>query len=73
MNGLKVRGIVMGNVIVILILAALVAGIIRYLIRKKKQEGACMGCPYAKQCGGSCSGRNFDNKEINKNKNRNER
>lgn len=50
----------MENVIVVLILVAIVAGIIWYLIRAKKRGEKCVGCPYAKQCGskhnGSCSG-----------------
>ena len=46
----------MENVIVILILLAIVAGIIWYLIRAKKRGETCIGCPYAKQCGGKCGG-----------------
>lgn len=49
----------MENAIVIFILIALVAGIVWYLIRAKKRGEACIGCPYAKQCGskdkGGCS------------------
>ena len=40
----------MENVIVILILVAIAAGIIWYLIRAKKRGEKCVGCPYAKQC-----------------------
>jgi len=46
----------MENVIVILILAAIAAGIIWYLIRAKKRGEKCVGCPYAKQCSSKCSG-----------------
>ena len=46
----------MENVIVILILLAIVAGIICYLVRAKKRGETCNGCPYAKQCGGKCNG-----------------
>ena len=46
----------MGNVIIILILALIVAGIIWYLVRAKKRGETCIGCPYAKQCGGKCNG-----------------
>lgn len=46
----------MGNVIVVLILLAIVAGIIWYLVRAKKRGETCIGCPYAKQCGGKCGG-----------------
>lgn len=46
----------MENVVVILILLAIVAGIIWYLVRAKKRGETCIGCPYAKQCSGKCSG-----------------
>ena len=41
--------------IVLFVLLAIVAGIIFYLIRAKKRGEKCIGCPYAKQCGGKCS------------------
>ncbi len=41
----------MENVIIVLILAAIAAGIIVYLVRAKKRGEKCIGCPYAKQCG----------------------
>ena len=46
----------MENVIVVLILVAIAAGIIWYLIRAKKHGEKCVGCPYAKQCGSKCNG-----------------
>lgn len=46
----------MENAIVILILLAIVAVIIWYLVRAKKRGETCIGCPYAKQCGGKCNG-----------------
>lgn len=46
----------MENVIVIMILLAIVAGIICYLVRAKKRGETCIGCPYAKKCGGKCNG-----------------
>lgn len=46
----------MKNVIVVLILLAIVAGIICYLVRAKKRGETCIGCPYAKQCGSKCNG-----------------
>ena len=46
----------MENVIVVLILAAIVLGIIMYLVRAKKRGEKCVGCPYAKQCGSKCGG-----------------
>ncbi len=44
----------MENVILILLLLALAGGVIAYLIRAKKRGEKCVGCPYAKQCGGKC-------------------
>ena len=46
----------MENVIVVLILVAIAAGIIWYLIRAKKRGETCIGCPYAKQCGSKGNG-----------------
>lgn len=46
----------MENAIVVLILIAIAAGIIWYLIRAKKRGETCIGCPYAKQCGSKCNG-----------------
>ena len=47
--------IIMENAVVIIILAAIVAGIVIYLVRAKKRGEKCIGCPYAKQCEGKCS------------------
>lgn len=44
------------NIIIIAILAAIIGGIILYLIRAKKRGETCIGCPYSKQCGGKCGG-----------------
>ena len=46
----------MENAIVIVILLAIAGGIIWYLLRAKKRGQTCIGCPYAKQCGGKCGG-----------------
>ena len=46
----------MENVIVVLILVTIAAGIIWYLIRAKKRGEKCVGCPYAKQCSSKCNG-----------------
>ena len=27
-----------------------------YIVRAKKRGEKCVGCPYAKQCGGKCNG-----------------
>ncbi len=45
----------MADFIIILILSCIVGGIIFYLYRAKKRGETCIGCPYAKQCGG-CGG-----------------
>lgn len=44
----------MENVIVVLILVAITAGITYYLVRAKKRGEKCVGCPYAKQCSSKC-------------------
>jgi len=46
----------MENVIIIVILVGIAAGIVSYLYRAKKRGQTCIGCPYAKQCGGKCGG-----------------
>ncbi len=46
----------MENVIIVLILLAVVTGIIVYLVRAKRRGQTCIGCPYAKKCGGKCGG-----------------
>ena len=46
----------MENVIVVVILLAIVVGIVGFLLRAKKRGETCIGCPYAKQCGGKCGG-----------------
>lgn len=43
------------NIIVISILILIAAAIILYLIKAKKRGEKCIGCPYAKQCGGKCN------------------
>ncbi len=45
----------MENLILIVILLAIAGGGIWYLIRAKKRGEKCIGCPYAKQCGGKCT------------------
>ena len=44
----------MENWIIGLILAAIVAAVVVYLVRAKKKGQTCVGCPYGKQCGGHC-------------------
>ncbi len=44
----------MENVIIIavVLLIVILAGV--YIVRAKKRGEKCIGCPYAKQCGGKC-------------------
>ncbi len=58
----------MENIIVVLILLVITAGIIWYLVRTKKRGEKCIGCPYAKQCTGKCGGCSCesDNKDLKK-------
>ncbi len=47
----------LADIVIILIIAAAVAGISIYLYRAKKRGEKCIGCPYARQCsagGGKC-------------------
>ena len=46
----------METVIIIIILLAIAAAIVGYLVRAKKRGQTCIGCPYAKQCSGKCGG-----------------
>ena len=42
--------------IVAAIVLAILGGILLYLYRAKKRGETCIGCPYAKQCGGGACG-----------------
>ena len=44
----------MKDIIIILTLAVIIGSVILYIWREKKRGSKCIGCPYAKQCGGSC-------------------
>ena len=44
----------MGDVIVILIIAAAVILAVRSMIKAKKKGKTCMGCSNSAQCGGNC-------------------
>ena len=48
----------MTDFIIIFILLGIIGGIIAYLYKAKKRGQTCIGCPYAKQCGGHCHGGN---------------
>ena len=40
--------------IVIALILLSVGGAIAYIVRAKRRGDACIGCPYARQCGGHC-------------------
>ncbi|MBO5715268.1 MAG: FeoB-associated Cys-rich membrane protein [Clostridia bacterium] len=44
------------DIIVIVVLVLIAAGISFYLYREKKKGNKCVGCPYGKSCSGSCQG-----------------
>lgn len=44
------------SILVIVLLAAITAAVVGYLVRAKKRGETCIGCPYAKQCGAGCHG-----------------
>lgn len=52
----QIRKPSMEDVIIAVVLLAIVIGIVWYIWREKKRGSKCIGCPYAKQCGGKCSG-----------------
>lgn len=58
----------MENVIIIIILLCMVAGIVHYLYKAKKRGETCIGCPYAKQCGGKCNDGSGDEHAHNEEK-----
>lgn len=45
----------MENIVAILIIVCIIVSVILYIYRAKKRGEACIGCPYAKQCGGKCN------------------
>lgn len=51
-------------------IAVIVGAAVFYIVRAKKRGEKCVGCPYAKQCGGKCSG-GCNNVAPDKNSNEN--
>lgn len=45
----------MKDAIIVILIVVITALIIFYLYNAKKRGEACVGCPYAKQCGGKCN------------------
>ena len=46
----------MTDIIMFAVIAAVVGAAVLYICREKKRGTKCIGCPYGKQCSGSCSG-----------------
>lgn len=44
----------MENFIVVAVLAVIIGCAVIYIYKAKKRGESCIGCPYAKQCGGKC-------------------
>ncbi len=42
------------DIIIILGIVLIVGGAVAYIIKAKKGGKKCIGCPYAKSCGGNC-------------------
>ncbi len=42
------------NVVLILLLIGIVSVAGWYVCRSKRRGSECIGCPYAKECGGNC-------------------
>ncbi len=58
------------DIIAIFAIMVVVGGAVLYLIRAKRRGERCVGCPYSKTCGGSCS--HGDNAEKVESMRRNE-
>lgn len=44
------------DIFAIVAIVLIVGGAVLYIVRAKKRGEKCVGCPYAKQCGGNCQG-----------------
>ena len=44
------------DILAIVALVLIVGGAVLYIVRAKQRGEKCVGCPYAKQCGGNCQG-----------------
>ena len=54
------------NIILTLVVLCIAASAVVYIIKSKKR-GACIGCPYAKNCNGKCNGNcNQNNEDLKK-------
>ena len=57
---------IIANIILSVIIIAIIALIVLYLIKAKRRGDKCIGCPYAKQCGGNCGSQTVENKKKEK-------
>ena len=57
------------DIIVSVALVVIIGAAIAYIIRAKKRGVKCVGCPYAKQCGGNCGGSCGEKGESSDNEN----
>ena len=44
------------NILAVAAIVLVVGGAVLYIVLAKKRGEKCVGCPYAKQCGGNCQG-----------------
>ena len=44
------------DILAIVAIVLIVGGAVLYIVRAKRRGEKCVGCPYAKQCGGNCQG-----------------
>ena len=43
------------NIIIIAVVVLIIGGASAYIYKAKKKGQKCIGCPYGKECNGSCS------------------
>ena len=48
----------MENLVVILVIAAILVFVIRYMVKAKQRGAKCIGCPDGATCSGQCAGCN---------------
>ena len=51
------------NVILVIVLVLIVGLAALYIYKQKKSGAACIGCPYAKECGSKCKCNSKNNKK----------
>ena len=49
------------EIIAVIAIALVIGGAVAYIVKEKKRGSKCIGCPYAKECGGRCGGQGKDN------------